>query len=627
MGKNGPNPTIRILLLGNAGVGKNCLESRFTTMTYPPPYNPALTLNSRRYFTLPPVHTLDCKDEPASPGGEGVKNENKNDDETPSLKKSAVVTTAERPPSNSSSSSNSAAVGSPVVEHPDNTSSFDDRTLVASSTTTASLCSACAHENNTYLVEVINYPDLQKANVRRRVHARADYDAVLLVYDVCDSSSFDAIPTLHAEIPVCTRKNHQQHHRRAAQHGGNNTRSRTTTTSGWFGGGGGAADGDVDGETTRTGSGEIVAGLVGNKCDVDDVPADRPAGEATEAMTGASKAGAHTEESLLHPLYRESILYEELMVKREERERQKAKVKAEAGNTPTTPFPGADTGAREGDALAPEQAEAARKKNDDIQKWLSISRPEPTLPMSPLSEPVSPQDDYFGLAGTVADVKRQAKETTPPRKRGVPTSDGTMLAQALQLSVPFLETSAQSGHNVELALENLVRAVLCEMGRDASGTNKAGKTCRHKERSLKGKGKEREKTAHTFMSLASPKLKQALSVTGVSAPPTPPIPILTPSVHDIAVQRPESAAMFRQGDGVEVVGGEAIASETVGSSQDNRGQVGSSPVKETPPALPTAPLPIQRRESVIGRMRKVFWRKSQTTEVHTGAVMPADIAV
>lgn len=596
-------------------------------MTYPPPYNPALTLTSRRYFTLPPVHA----------GGDCNKDSS---DETPSTKKSAVVvSTAERPQTTSSStsstSSNPAAVGSPIVlDHPDNNSSsfLDDRTLVASTTTaTASLCSSCAHENNTYLVEVINYPDLQKAQVRRRVHARADYDAVLLVYDVGDATSFDAIPPLHAEIPVCTRKNHQQHHRRATPHaggGGNNksgsgarSRNTTMTTSGWFGGGGGATDGDVDGEATRTGSGEIVVGLVGNKCDVDDVVEQ----EVPAEMTGAGTAGragtsAHTEDSLLHPLYRESILYEELMAKREQRERERqkaAKAKeragADAAQTPMTPFPtGITDNTDTADPLTPEQAEAACKKNDDIKKWLSISRPEPTLPMS--SEPTSPLDgdgDYFGLAGTIADIEKKSntKTTAPPKKRQVPPTDGAMLAQALQLSAPFLETSAQSGHNVELALENIVRAVLREMGRDASGTNKAGKTCRHKERSLKSskgkdKEKEKEKEGRTFMSLASPKLKRALSTRVMSAPPTP-------SVHDIALQRPESAAMFQQGDGV-------VEEEVQGTG---------SPVIESAPVPPTAPEPIQRRESVIGRMRKVFRRKSQTAEVHTGAAMPADIAV
>lgn len=289
------------------------------------------------------------------------------------------------------------------------------------------------------------------------------------------------------------------------------------------------------------------------------------------------------------------------------------------------------------DALTPEQMEATRKKNDDIQKWLSISRPEPTLPMSP--EPVSPLDgDYFGLAGTVADVvESNTKRMTPPKKREVPTTDGAMLAQALQLSAPFLETSAQSGQNVELALENIVRAVLREMGRDASGTNKAGKTCRHKERSLKAKGKDKEKEKEqegrpslTFMSLASPKLKRALSTRVMSAPPTP-------SVHDIALQRPESAAMFRQGDGVvEEEEAQTTVVEPIGNGQTNSVQtasvqVNSSPVVETAPNLipPTAPPPIQRRESVMGRMRKVFWRKSQTAEVHTGAgaAMPVDIAV
>ncbi|KJR81934.1 uncharacterized protein SPSK_03167 [Sporothrix schenckii 1099-18] len=643
MGKDGPNSTIRILMLGNAGVGKNCLESRFTTMTYPPPYNPALTLNSRRYFTLPPVHAVgDCEAEdvrePRSPHSD--KNTRRKD------AKKVVVAADERPRTTSSTatmSSSPAAVDLPAVDHPDN-ASFDDRTLVASSTTTASsLCSACARENNTYLVEVINYPDLQSAAVRRHVHARADYDAVLLVYDVCDAASFDAIPTLHGEIPVCTRTNHHQHHRRALPHA-SATRSRT---SGWFGGGGN--------ETGTTGSGEIVVGLVGNKSDVDDadedkrVVGDNVPGDVT--MTSAVQDSDPAEESLLHPLYRESILYEELTAQREQRERRKvaratarAEARARTAQTPTTPFPTGEMDRAEHNDNTKSKAgleAAAKSKNDDIQKWLEISRPEPSLPLSPLSpSPRSPRSpmhdgdgddddddeyDYFGLAGTVADIKpRKPKPTKAPRVRQVPAADGTMLAQALQLSVPFLETSAQTGRHVEHALENLVRAVLREMGRDASGTNKAGKTCRHRERlPKKDKDKpEERRPSRTFVSLASPIKGSMPAPAPAPAAATTPVSVRvpplsappTPSEHDIAAQRPESAAMFRQPDAD--VGPLADATTPPAAAVD------------PDPAIP--PPPIQRRASVMGRMRNVFWRKSQQPAEQppggTGS-MPANIAV
>ncbi|CAK7231263.1 hypothetical protein SEUCBS140593_007867 [Sporothrix eucalyptigena] len=545
MGKDAPNPTIRILMLGAAGVGKNCLESRFTTMTYPPPYNPALTLNSRRYFTLPPIHAAgDCEEEPGQTTD----------------KKDVVVTTEERPQTSST--------GTPPPDP--ETASLDDRTLIASSIG-SSLCSACARENNTYLVEIINYADLQSATVRKQVHAKADYDAVLLVYDVTSSASFNAISTLHAEIPVCTRKNHHAHHRRAVPHT-NTTRSRT---SGWFGGGGN--------ETGTTGSGEIVVGLVGNGCDVDDDEDGAEVPDTTEAGASGPSGANLTEDDLLHPLYRESILYEELTASREAKEKK------------TKTAPGVKT----------EAPPTAETKNDDIQKWLQISRPEPALPLPEVvSEVVVPPSPL-----------KKSPPAGAHRTRQVTPSDGAALALALQLPVPFLETSAKSGHHVERALENLVREVLREMGRDASGSNKAGKTCRHRVgKPSKGKEKGKEKMLHHFESLASPKSPVVHQV--LASPPPP------PSVHDIAVQRPESAAMFRDaknwtdGEGGHEIGVAVSPGPPISPISPVQPV---SPVSPVHPVSPTQAPTVQRRESVMGRMRKVFWRKSQQ-EQHTANI-------
>ncbi|CAK7225689.1 hypothetical protein SCUCBS95973_005948 [Sporothrix curviconia] len=624
MGKGTSNPTVRILMLGAAGVGKNCLESRFTTMTYPPPYNPALTLNSRRYFTLPPIHAAgDCEEE----------------DRESDKKDAVVVTTEERPgtsstggtpPSPSSPSSPhrpAAATTNVAVQVPEDTASLDDRTLVASSVGT-SLCSACARENNTYLVEVINYPDLQSPAVRKQVHAKADYDAVLLVYDVTSSASFDSMAALHAEIPVCTRKNHQAHHRRAAPHA-SSTRSRT---SGWFGGGGN--------ETGTTGSGEIVVGLVGNRCDVDeDGDGEEDSGDEAGATTKAgpsTSTAAVTEDDLLHPLYRESILYEELMASRKAQgqggKMKKDSTTDEQDNKDEMPLP---------DAIARMEA----SKNDDIHKWLQISRPTPPSLMLSADEPLLSPRPFSGSRASPVTVptKTTTKTTTNPpsetaaktpakprrRHRQVSPADGTMLAQALQLPVPFLETSAKTGHHVERALEQLVRAVLAEMGRDASGLNKAGKTCRHRVASQKGKSKE---NVHTLV-LSSPRLLARSVASPRPKATAAAVPPRSPKSENIAAQRPASAAIFADaatwtdgGGGGGGGGGDEEVGVAVSTVNNAAVPSPATSVHSTHPASPVRgqrlppPPPIQRRESVIGRMRKVFWRKSQQEQT-------ADIAV
>ncbi|KAK3318938.1 hypothetical protein B0H66DRAFT_623189 [Apodospora peruviana] len=54
-----------------------------------------------------------------------------------------------------------------------------------------------------------------------------------------------------------------------------------------------------------------------------------------------------------------------------------------------------------------------------------------------------------------------------PTKRQVSKLEGELLARALLLNVPFCETSAKTGENVEEAFRAIVRAVLREMGEEA----------------------------------------------------------------------------------------------------------------------------------------------------------------
>lgn len=187
-------------------------------------------------------------------------------------------------------------------------------------------CAECIREANTYLVELTNHPALDHPNVRAQSHYRGDYDAVLLVYDVGNRDSFEAVRDLHAEIPLRRRRNH---YRRRSSHSGLG-RKRSSL---WLGGGGGGSSSNANvasgGNNVATGDrasiqrssssagyngggtfggGETVVGLIGNKSDVDsEYGLITPEGILLmEEKRGALQEADVEERSLLHPLYRES---------------------------------------------------------------------------------------------------------------------------------------------------------------------------------------------------------------------------------------------------------------------------------------------------------------------------------
>ena len=306
---------------------------------------------------------------------------------------------------------------------------------------------------------MINYPALQAARERAHVHSRAEYDAVLLVYDVASRRSLEAVKALHAEIPICTRKNHH-HHRRAAGHA-NTARNRT---SAWFGGGAN--------DTGSTGSGEIVVAVVGNKSDFDAEYASVELGlDGPLLEKEAERQGVDVEQrSLVHPLYRESRFYRELDL--------------QDGLPPATEPTAAPTQADEEARAPPEEGGHGRPrslpygkggylpvlappndKTDDIEKWLQTGRPSGT-------SAVDEAADGLGRVGT------HETDTTTAPARQVSRLDGEALVRSLGLRVPFYETSAKTGENVEAAFDATVREVLREMGRDADGPRR--KSCRHR---------------------------------------------------------------------------------------------------------------------------------------------------
>lgn len=140
----------------------------------------------------------------------------------------------------------------------------------------------------TCLIEVINYPSLHSTSVRQKVHAKGEYDAILLVYDVSNRESFKYVQTLNAEMSKIG-----QHQQRKARYTNRQNSSfkkllgRATPESIGM-------EIPIDGRTgERIGEKAVlrktVIGLVGNKCDVDAYDAIIPAEEDSRERNGASE--------------------------------------------------------------------------------------------------------------------------------------------------------------------------------------------------------------------------------------------------------------------------------------------------------------------------------------------------
>ncbi|KAH8911530.1 hypothetical protein BR93DRAFT_965315 [Coniochaeta sp. PMI_546] len=342
MGRHESKPTIRILMLGAPGVGKNCLESRFTTTTYPPLYDPALTLNSRRYFTLSP--------RPSSPP-EPTTRPLDTSYGLPKLRQTSfedeLLTTGERvgdeednrPRTASSTFSNPASLSRRSNGHtaakaagPSKTPSENPPAAVASDHEQHQPCAECQREARTYLVELTNHPALRLDNVRATVLAKGEYDAVLLIYDVGSRASFDAVPGLAAEVPLYSRGRKKMLRRGSVSEGldgmAGDESGRAEAGAGWKQGRiklkrrrSSVVVGMNDGAYNRAsssmsfgssrgpghGSGGPVVVLVGNKADFDADCASVDLG--FEAKRAALEEVDVEERGLMHPLYRQSQLY------------------------------------------------------------------------------------------------------------------------------------------------------------------------------------------------------------------------------------------------------------------------------------------------------------------------------
>lgn len=437
------NPTVRILVIGTAGAGKNCLESRFSTSQYPPPYDPSLTLCSRRFLTL----------EPKSSNEGGSRSSNH-----PELR---VSTDFQASTPSLPSPPDSAGPASPISD-PVSPISFVSTTSTLNTSTTSipaspsfgtelepprpQACSKCTHKASTYLVEVVNYPALQSAKVRQHVLSEGEYDAVLLVYDVTDRTSFDKVRGFHEEVSLVD-SNGSKYQKRQRSHvprrhsgtpSGPSMQRRNSMMS-FFSPGGGLAGPEDDVEAGKGSGRGVVVALVGNKADIGDgdVNTSEKNGEEDELLYQDDETFDDDCESAL-AVFGDAV-YRDL--------HDKVQLGTTLGTTSRT---------------KPSHAESSQT----VERWLQVvgQATEEDTEHSAL-EP-------SGLGATVSKAK--------PR-RSVSKSEGEDLARSLDLQVSFFETSARTGANVEEAFEAVVRSVLKKMGRSAAPpTTELAKRCRQK---------------------------------------------------------------------------------------------------------------------------------------------------
>ena len=431
--------------------GNDTCKRQFTTATYPPPYDPALMWNSRRYFTL---HSY--SDSPVVPVTRPLATSHGLD-----AFPKAEQHPPERPrsPGGSSTCSNPASEVLPEIWETENQV---DASQVALSEPRP--CAKCLREADTYLVELINYPALQSAKIRSHVLSKGNYDAVLLVYDVGDRKTFETIMDLHSEIPLGKRWRRASHSNIADK-----------TKRGIFGRG--AMAGNKAGET--------VVALIGNKADFDaeyasiELGLDGPLSEKMAVLEEVDLE----ERSLMHPLFRESRCYDETNSR---------------NALPPAMSPGAQT--FHGRSTYRQEISEVRRSVlsadhilDSRFSILSLQRSVRSVPTRK-RDPVRSfarrhQEDQASVVENWLDIRKSNVDqesidspreelctrghstdtaSTTAAKRQVSKLEGEMLARTLLLQVPFFETSAKTGENIEEAFAEIVQAVLKEMGLDTT---------------------------------------------------------------------------------------------------------------------------------------------------------------
>lgn len=207
----------------------------------------------------------------------------------------------------------------------------------------------------------------------------------------------------------------------------------------FFSPGGGLAGPEEDVQVGKGPGGDgVVVALVGNKADIGDGDSDLSgkAGEEDELVELEDDFNDDCESALAvfgDALYRD--LHDEVRL-----------------------------GATLGITSRPKPSHA--QSSETVERWLQIVGK-------------ATEDDKEGAVLESASIEVPISKAKPGRS--VSVSEGEDLARSLELQVPFFETSARTGLNVEEAFEAIVRSVLKKIGRSATpSTAELAKRCRQK---------------------------------------------------------------------------------------------------------------------------------------------------
>lgn len=283
-------------------------------------------------------------------------------------------------------------------------------------------------DSNTYLVEIQNYPLLHHRAARAALLARARFDAVLLVYDVCSRASFDAAARLYDEVPL-----------RRGGGGGGSRLSRVGDGVGVRSPGGVAPLSPVSG---GDGVGETVIALVGNKVDVDGEDGEDGLFGGCEVLS-VEEAERETREvearGLVHPLFRGRV-------------------------SPTAAAAGDQSPAKSPARLV-SSPRPVLDLHVNVNKFEETPLPPtPPEPTSAIEKWIEVDNDEQTRAGSRESFKTVATAAAAPARREVSRFEGELLARSLLLNVPFFETSAKTGESVDDMFEAVVREALWQMG-------------------------------------------------------------------------------------------------------------------------------------------------------------------
>lgn len=289
------------------------------------------------------------------------------------------------------------------------------------------LCSQCLPNSQTYLIELINYPALEHSKIRQQVLSKGEYDAVLLLYDVGNRSTFECVRVIHSELseavsrqrrPSATLLGRRASSTVLAQHG------RRGSLLSMF-----SATEDSRRELYgSTKSETTIVALVGNKCDIDNEEGSSIAVKPVYSMK--KQKGDNDDEVAIFGVSIDSGC-------------------SEPSTTSTD-----DSSIQQRPNIL-----RSRRSYPRMNDWLHIETRAKRL-----IDGLASGQHESALAHNKPPNPSQGTAVTIVRQ--VSAAEGQGLAFELGLQVPFMETSAKTGANVEEAVEAVVQAVLRRKGRD-----------------------------------------------------------------------------------------------------------------------------------------------------------------